>query len=275
MKLQANGIELEVVVEGPAAGEPLLMIMGLGMQLIAWPDEMVAELAARGFRVIRFDNRDIGLSQRFDHLGTPNLWAASMLHAMYLPVPASYRLGDMAADAVGVLDALGIETAHVCGASMGGMICQHLAARHPHRVRSVALMLTTSGSRYLPQPHWRVQQALIPPPRRAGLAATVDHLERMMNCIGSPAYRPDPVRQRLRLEAAVRRSYRPGGSLRQMMAIAADGDRSPLLHRVRAPAVVIHGADDPLVPAAAAADLIRKLPDAQLELIPGMGHDLP
>ncbi len=275
MKLQANGVELEVIVDGPTGGEPLLMIMGLGMQLIAWPEELVASLVERCFRVIRFDNRDIGLSQRFDHLGMPSLLMASMQYAMYLPVPAPYRLTHMAADSLGVLDALGIEAAHVCGASMGGMIAQHLAARHPQRVKSLALMMTTSGARYLPQAPWQVQQALVPPPDHTAEKAVVDHLERLMYCIGSPGYRPDRALHRARMEALVRRSYRPAGSVRQMLAIAADGDRSPLLHLVRAPTVVIHGAADPLVPSAAALDLARKLPDATLDLIPGMGHDLP
>lgn len=275
MKLQANGVELEVIVQGPTGGEPLLMIMGLGMQLIAWPEELVASLVKRGFRVIRFDNRDIGLSQRFDQLGMPSWLIASMQYAMHLPVPAPYRLTHMAADSLGVLDALGIEAAHVCGASMGGMIAQHLAARHPQRVKSLALMMTTSGARYLPQAPWQVQQALVPPPIHTAEKGVVDHLERLMYCIGSPGYRPDRTLHRARMEALVRRSYRPAGSVRQMIAIAADGDRSPLLGLVRAATVVIHGAADPLVPSAAALDLARKLPDATLDLIPGMGHDLP
>ncbi|MBI3369073.1 MAG: alpha/beta fold hydrolase, partial [Burkholderiales bacterium] len=128
MKLQANGLAIEVDDQGPANGEPLLLIMGLGMQLIAWPDELVADLVARGFRVIRLDNRDIGLSQGFDQAGVPNMLSATLRFSMHLPVPAPYTVADMAADALGVLDALGIARAHVCGASMGGMIAQHLAA---------------------------------------------------------------------------------------------------------------------------------------------------
>ncbi len=275
MKIQANGIEIEVLVQGPADGEPLLLIMGLGMQLIAWPEEMIAELAARGFRVIRFDNRDVGLSTHMDHLGVPNLWLATMQYSMHMPVLAPYRLTDMAADTLGVLDALGIGKVHVCGASMGGMIAQHLASRHPERVASLALMMTSSGSRLLPKPQWHVRQALMPPPRGLPIEAKVEHLERSMYVIGSPAYRPDPLRQRVRLEAFVRRSWRPAGALRQMLAVAADGDRSPLLRKLDVPAVVIHGDADPLVPPAAATDLVRKLRGARLDLIPGMGHDLP
>src|SRR6266581_4895818 len=144
MQLSANGIAIEVEDHGPTNGEPLLLIMGLGMQLIAWPDDFVQQLVTRGFRVIRFDNRDVGLSQDFDELGVPNLAWATLKYTMHVPVSAPYGLHDMAADAVGVLDALGIARAHVCGVSMGGMIAQQLAIRHPRRVKSQTLIMTTS-----------------------------------------------------------------------------------------------------------------------------------
>ncbi len=280
MKLQANGIAVEVELHGPDDGEPLLLVMGLGMQLVAWPDEWVALLVARGFRVIRFDNRDAGLSDGFDHLGTPKLLAAALRHTLRLPVPAPYHLADMAADALGVLDALGIGAAHVAGPSMGGMVAQHLAARHlaarhPDRVRSLTLIMTSSGARRLPQPRLAVRQAMIARPRSDAVADVVAHLERLMQVIGSPAFRPDPARQHSRIEAAVRRAWRPGGTARQLLAIIADGDRSGLLGHIRAPTRVIHGADDPLVPAAAAHDLAARIAGAALDLVPGMGHDLP
>jgi len=249
--------------------------MGLGMQLTAWPDELVALLVQRGFRVIRFDNRDIGLSEGFDHAGMPNLVQAGMRHALGLAITPPYHLRDMAHDALGVLDALGIRRAHVCGASMGGMIAQHLAAHHPHRVSSLTLIMTASGARRVSQPGWRVRQAMLSRPRSRDLNDVVAHMESLWALIGSPAHRPDPQRLRQRLEATVRRAYRPAGSARQLMAILADGDRTPLLGRITAPTAVIHGAVDPLVPPAAGQDLANKIGGATLDLVPGMGHDLP
>ncbi|OYU74432.1 MAG: alpha/beta hydrolase [Burkholderiales bacterium PBB5] len=196
-------------------------------------------------------------------------------YTLHLPVHAPYQLQDMAADAVGVLDALGIPAAHVCGASMGGMIAQHLGARHPTRVKSLTLLMTTSGARYLPQPRWPVRQALLARPRSSAVPDVVAHLEGLLRVIGSPAYPPDALRQRERLEASVRRAWRPSGTARQLLAIVADGDRSALLAGIRAPTEVVHGAADPLVPPAAATDLAAKIPGAALELVPGMGHDLP
>ena len=161
MKIQANGIQIEVADQGPRDGPVVLLIMGLGMQLIAWPQALVQLLIDRGFRVVRFDNRDIGLSQGFDHAGVPNMALASLRYALHLPVKSPYSLADMGRDALGVLDALGIAQAHVCGASMGGMIAQHLAAEAPQRVASLTLMMTTSGARSLPQPPWSVRKVLM------------------------------------------------------------------------------------------------------------------
>ncbi len=275
MRIQAGKVFIEVDVQGPADGDPLLLIMGLGMQLVAWPDELVQALVAKGFKVIRFDNRDAGLSEGFEALGTPNMLGAMLRHTLHMPVPAPYRLSDMAADAIGVLDALGVRQAHVCGASMGGMIAQHLAIHHPTRVKSLTLVMTTSGARHLPQPRLKVRQALLARPGSQAVADVVAHLEGVIHTIGSPGYRPDPQRQRQRLEASVRRAWRPQGTARQLLAIVADGDRSPLLHRIAVPTRVIHGADDPLVPPAAAPDLVRKISGATIDLVPGMGHDLP
>lgn len=275
MQVVANGIAIEVDDQGPVGGEPLLLIMGLGMQLIGWPEELVQMLVARGFRVIRFDNRDAGLSQGFDPSGVPHLAWAGLRHAMHLPVPSPYSLRDMAADALGVLDALGIGRAHVCGASMGGMIAQHLAAAQPQRVKSLVLMMTTSGGRRLPQPSLHVRGVLMARPDGHDREAVVRHFERLFGVIGSPAYRPDPQRLRERLLATVARAYRPAGTARQILAILADGDRSALLPRIEAPTRVIHGADDPLVPAACGLDLAARIRGAEMDLVPGMGHDLP
>jgi pimeloyl-ACP methyl ester carboxylesterase len=276
MQLGTNGITLEVEDHGSPSGEPLLLVMGLGMQLVAWHEDFVAGLVARGFRVIRFDNRDIGLSQRFDHLGVPNLMADSLRYTFGLPVRAPYSVADMADDAAGVLDALGIASAHVCGASMGGMIGQHLAARHAKRVKSLTLMMTTSGARSLPGPSLKVRGALISRPEDPGnVDSVVAHYVRLYRLIGSPGYPAPDEYLRERLGMSVRRSFRPQGTARQMVAIAADGNRSPLLGEIRAPVQIIHGRDDPLVPLAAGHDLAAKIAGAEIDVIDGMGHDLP
>jgi pimeloyl-ACP methyl ester carboxylesterase len=275
VQVSARGVAIEVDDQGPPAAEPLLLIMGLGMQLVGWPDELVRLLVARGFRVIRIDNRDAGLSQAFDDLGVPSLTMAVLRHTLHLPVVSPYSLRDMADDALAVLDALGLQRAHVCGASMGGMIAQHLAAAYPQRVKSLTLMMTTSGSRRLPQPRWEVRRALMAQPRGRGAEAVAAHLQGILALIGSPAYPGDPARVHERVLAGVRRSYRPAGTARQMLAIAADGDRTRMLARISAPTRVIHGQADPLVPVACGHDLAQRIAGAEADIVPGMGHDLP
>ncbi|HEV6965948.1 alpha/beta fold hydrolase [Roseateles sp.] len=280
MQVSANGVRIEVDIHGPDDGEPLLMIMGLGMQLIAWPDGLVDELVARGFRVIRFDNRDIGLSQPFDHLGLPNIPLAALLHTFHLPVKAPYQLADLARDAVGVLDALGIGRAHVCGASMGGMVAQHLGFSHGQRLRSLTLMMTTSGHRGLPKESLKVRRALLSRPRpgrtpEEKLDNILDHYVGLYGVIGSPGYPAEPRQLRERIAHGVKRAFRPQAVARQLVAIAADAHRAERLARIDAPTLVLHGQDDPLIPVAAAHDLAQRIPDNQLEIIPGWGHDLP
>ena len=275
MQIAANGLGIEVDDQGPASGEPLLLIMGLGMQLVAWPQELVQMLISRGFRVLRMDNRDAGLSAGFDHLGKPAVAAAALRYTLHLPVVAPYTLGDMAKDAVGVLDALGIQRAHICGASLGGMVAQHIAADHAERVRSLTLIMTTCGARRLPQPSLRVRGALLSRPKGRDTEAVVQHLEGLLGLIGSPAYPPDPPALRARLRAAVERAFRPAGTARQLMAVAADGDRTRLLARIQTPTRVIHGVADALVPVAAGRDLAARIAGAEGDFIPGMGHDLP
>ena len=272
----SRGISLEVEEHGSPQGEPLLLIMGLGMQLLGWHEDFVQQLVARGFRVIRFDNRDIGLSQPFDHLGVPNVAWASLRHALGLPVQSHYTLADMADDAAQMLDVLGIAQAHVCGASMGGMIAQHLAVRHPRRVKSLTLMMTTSGARRLPGPAARVRQALLSrPPVGGGVPGIVAHAMEFYALIESPSYRSPEGWMAGRYELSVRRSHRPQGGTRQLLAVVSDGDRSPLLGRIAVPTQIIHGSADPLVPVAGGHDLARKIRHAAIDVVEGMGHDLP
>ncbi len=275
MQLTANGVRLEGEDHGSPQGAPLLLVMGLGMQLLGWHEDLVALLVADGFRVIRFDNRDIGLSETFDQGGVPNLALDSLRYTFGFRVKSPYTLEDMAADGVGVLDALGIESAHVCGASMGGMIAQRMAAAAPQRVRSLTLMMTSSGSPRLPGPTLRVRSAMISRPASQTVEGIVEHYVRLYALIGSPAYPTAPAYLRDRFTVSVKRSYRPAGTARQMVAIAADGDRSPVLASIRMPTRVIHGRADPLVPVAAGHDLKAKIAQAQIDVIDGMGHDLP
>jgi pimeloyl-ACP methyl ester carboxylesterase len=275
MRLTANGLQIEVEDLGPRAAPPLLLVMGLGMQLTGWPDEFVALLLARGFRVIRFDNRDAGLSEGFESAGVPSIPLAALRHFMRLPVRSPYGVADMAEDARGVLDALEIPRAHVCGASLGGMIAQHLAARHPARVASLTLVMTTTGSRRLPGPTARARRALLSRPASGAMDTLVDHSVNVFMTIGSPGFRPDPVLMRERVAASIARAFRPAGSARQLLAIAADGDRTPLLARIQAPTQVIHGVDDPLIPVDNGRDLLRRIAGAEGDFVDGMGHDLP
>ena len=275
MQIVANGIGIEIDDQGPANGEPLLMIMGLGMPLVAWPQELVQMLVSRGFRVLRMDNRDAGLSQGFDALGLPNVVMAGLRYTLHLPLKSAYGIADMALDAVGVLDALGIPRAHICGASMGGMVAQHLAANHAPRVKSLNLIMTTSGSRRLAQPSPRVRRALMSRPATRDAPAVVAHLQRILGVIGSPAYPPEPAVSQARLMAMVLRGWRPAGTARQLVAVVADGDRSPLLARIAAPTHVIHGEADPLIPVDAGRNLAAHIIGATLDIVPGMGHDLP
>ncbi len=276
MQIAVNGIALEVEDHGSLHGEPLVLIMGLGMQLVMWPAQFVELLVARGFRVIRFDNRDIGLSQRFDHVGVPNLALDAIRYAVGLKVASPYALADMADDTAGLLDVLGIQAAHVCGTSMGGMIAQHLAARRPAKVKSLTLMMTSSGARRLPGPSLKVRGALLSRPADPrNSESVIAHYVKLYRLIGSPDYPPSDSQLNERLGLAVRRSHRPQGAARQLVAIAADGDRTKLLAQIRQPTQVIHGLADPLVPVAAGRDLAARITGAELDLIAGMGHDLP
>ena len=275
-RVRSNGIELEYETFGDRAAQPLLLIAGLSQQLIGWDDDFCAQLAGRGFHVIRFDNRDVGLSQSFDRFGVPSVMRDVFKYSLGMNVQSAYTLADMADDAAGVLAALGVPSAHVFGVSMGGMIAQHLALRHRDSVRSLTLMMTSSGARRLPGPSMRVRVAMMSRPKDAGdMAAIVAYYVRLYRLIGSPGYPDSDSDIAQRIEGWVRRAYRPAANLRQLMAIAADGDRSALLRQLRVPSHVIHGRDDALLPLPAGKDLAGKIADASLEIIDGMGHDLP
>ena len=206
----------------------------------------------------------------------PNIPIAALKHLVGLPLRPAYTLSDMSDDAAGVLDALGIASAHVCGASMGGMIAQRMALRHPEKVRSLTLIMTSSGSRRLPGPSTAVRRAMLARPSNPrDVESVASHNRALYTLIGSPGFRPSEEWLDRRLRQSFGRAYRPQGTARQLMAIIADGDRSARLARIKAPTQVIHGAADPLVPVAAGHDLASKIPGARIEVIEGMGHDLP
>jgi pimeloyl-ACP methyl ester carboxylesterase len=263
--------EVELVYEtiGDPSGEPLLLIMGLGMQLIHWDRELCELFAERGFHVIRFDNRDAGLSTKID-APVPNV---TRLMAG-LPARVPYRLGDMAADTFGLLDHLGIERAHVVGTSMGGMIAQTMAIERPERVLSLGSMLSTTGDRRVGTPKLRVWSVLM---RRAPNDRTeyIRYFERLFKLIGSPAYPVDTERLRERAGATYDRCHYPAGTARQLAAILASGSRTAGLRRLDVPTVVIHGRSDPLVPVRGGIATAKAIQGAELVTIPGMGHDLP
>jgi pimeloyl-ACP methyl ester carboxylesterase len=271
-----NGITITYESSGDPGGPAVLLNMGLALQLISWPYEFVDGLVQRGYRVIRYDNRDAGLSSQFDHLGAPNLWLAYLRHLLGWRQRAAYTLHDMAGDAVGLLDALGVAAAHIVGVSMGGMVSQIMAARYPDRALSLTSIMSSSGRPGLPGPTGAARRILLRlTPSAHHRSRVVEQMVDTFRTIGSPAYpTPEALLRRMAGEA-VERNVNGGGVARQLVAIAASGDRSALLRDIRCPALVIHGDADPLVPCACGIDTARQIPGARLELIRGMGHDMP
>jgi pimeloyl-ACP methyl ester carboxylesterase len=274
-QIDANGIKLHYEVTGDPGAPPVLLIMGLGSQLTRWPEPFYQALADAGFYVIRYDNRDVGLSTRLEHAVSPPIGRALLRAALGLPVRAAYDLDDMARDAVGLLDALGLSSAHVVGVSMGGMISQILAARHASRVRSLVSIMSTSGHRRLPQPSWGLRLALLRRPNPHDRAQVIESIVSLYRRIGSPGYPVDDAVLRDHVTRDVDRAYYPRGVRRHVLAIVASGSRTSILGKITAPALIMHGEGDPLVPVAAAHDLHQRIRGSQLEVFPGMGHDLP
>ncbi len=271
---RTNGIEIAYETFGPPDGRPLLLIMGLAAQMILWDDEFCSALAARGHRVIRFDNRDVGLSTKLDAAGMPDAAAAMQAALLGERIAAPYLLRDLAADGVGLLDALDIPAAHVVGASMGGMIAQTMAITYPARVLSLTSIMSTTGERSLP-PARPEAAAVLLLPAPADRAGNVERAVHIFRTIGSPGFPFDEARVRDLAGRSYDRCFSPAGAARQLVAILASGSRREALAAVTIPTLVIHGRDDPLIPLEAGLDTARAVPGAELLVIDGMGHDLP
>jgi pimeloyl-ACP methyl ester carboxylesterase len=271
-QIAANGIQLEYDEHGKAEDPPILLIMGLSAQMTAWDDEFVTDLAGRGFRVIRFDNRDIGLSTWFDDAGTPDLGAAMLSGKMPDPV---YNMADMAADAAGLLDSLGIDRAHIVGASMGGMIAQTFAIAYPARTWSLTSIFSTTGNSEVGQPRGEVVSALFLAPRPESRDAVIEAGVLGSRLLGSPGFPVEEARIRERTAAAYDRAWHPDGVLRQTLAVIGQPDRTDDLKRLDVPTLVVHGDADPLVDPSGGRATAEAVPGAELWVVPGMGHDIP
>ena len=265
-----SGIDVAYERFGDPSAPPVLLIMGLATQMLGWPEGFCAMLVERGLHVIRFDNRDVGLSTHLHDAPTPDMMAAITGDVS----SASYMLSDMAADAVGLLDALELESAHLVGASMGGMIAQVIAIEHPARVRSLTSIMSTTGDRAVGQATQAALGALLAPPA-SNRQEAMDRTIAVFRVIGSPGFELDEAELRERAGLSFDRANDPVGVARQLLAVIASPDRTPALRSASVPTLVLHGAGDPLVDVSGGRATAAAIPDAELVVIDGMGHDLP
>jgi len=273
-KANANGIQIEYETFGDRSGRPLLLIIGFGGQLTAWSEEVLNQLVDEGHFVIVFDNRDTGLSSKIEEAGVPDVAGtlSALMRGERIKVP--YTFYDMGDDAVGLLDALGIVKAHICGMSMGGAIAQTIAISHPSRVLSLTLIYAPTGNPNLPQPKPEIMNILMPRP----VSERNDYVELMINnfrVISGSGFLLDEERSRQAFARAYDRSYYPEGTARNFLAGILRGNRRKALPSITAPTLVIHGDEDPLVPIENSKDAAEAIPGAELMIIKGMGHDLP
>lgn len=271
--VSANGIQIEYETFGESVSPPLLLIIGLAGQLIFWDEELCEQLAQQGHFVIRYDNRDVGLSSKSEEAGVPNMRTIEALMQGEAIKPP-YTIEDMAEDAVGLLDALGIKKAHLCGMSMGGMIAQTVAIRHPRRVLSLISIYSTTGNPELPQPKPEAMEFLLTPPPEER-EANIEYTLKLFRTIAGPGFPFDEKWHRKMAVQAYDRAFYPQGVARQFAAILAQRNRKAALALISVPTLVIHGTDDPLVPVECGKDTAEAVPGAELKIIDGMGHDLP
>ena len=272
----ANGIELAYEEFGAADAPPVLLIMGFSAQLTLWPVEFCEHIAAAGYRVIRFDNRDIGLSTKFDGVRAEgSQWLRMGRSALGLPSPVPYTLVDMAADVRGLLDHLGIESAHIIGASMGGMIAQVFAAEYPDRIRSLGIVFSATNERFQAPPRFDALKTMITGPANGSREAAIEMSVAARKVIGSPKFRESEDATRAAAARDYDRSYSPAGVIRQWAAVTGTGSLLPYARRIAVPTVVIHGSADPLIRPSSGKAVARAIKGAKLHIIDGMGHDLP
>jgi pimeloyl-ACP methyl ester carboxylesterase len=275
MRANSNGLELEYDTFGDADNPALLLIMGFSAQMTMWPRELCEGLAAKGYRVVRFDNRDVGKSEKLEHLGLFNPAEAFAKAAMGQEFPKPYVLNDTAADAVGVLSALDIPNAHIVGASMGGMITQLVAHNHPERVRSITSIMSTTSRPGLAPAKPEAMAVLMTPPLNTDRETRIAHAMKAWRIIGStgPLAADDAELRAVAEHEVDRVPYYPQGIARQLVGIVASGPRHEILKNVKAPALVIHGEADPLIPIDGGRDTAACIPGARLVAVPHMGHD--
>ena len=271
---RANGIDICYEIFGDGNAEPMFLIMGLGAQMVIWDDAFCEKLAARGFRVIRFDNRDIGQSSKMQGGKRLTPFELLKLRLFKIPVDAPYRLSDMAQDTIALMDTLGIRSAHLVGASMGGMIAQEIAITFPERVRSLTSIMSTTGDPRLPGPTREAASLLMAPPPKSR-DEYIERFAKTWKMLRVGSFPEDEALDRARAERTFSRGLNPAGVGRQLRAILASGSRKPRLHLVKAPTLVIHGTVDPLVNPAGGKDTAASIPNAKLMMIEGMGHALP
>lgn len=273
--INANGIRLCYEESGVRGDPPVILLHGLACQLVQWPENLIAGIVAAGFHVVRIDNRDVGLSEKLDRLGSVNLMSFFMpAGAGPRPVPP-YALADMADDVAAVMENLALSRAHVVGVSMGGMIAQQIAIRHPQRLLSLTSIMSTSGAPNLPEPDPTAIGSIMSMPANSQRETVIAHVARSWDLIGGPHYKSTEVGMGRMTAAAFDRCRHPSGILRQMAAILADVGRAEALRGIRTPTLVIHGDADPLVPPGCGEDTARRIPGARIKVMPKMGHDLP
>ena len=271
--VKANNITIEYEEYGDRHNPAMVMIMGLGSQLVIWPEEFIRGLTERGFRVICFDNRDVGLSTKVEGAKKPNIARIFLLTKLGIKPRVPYTLEDMALDTVGLMEALDIESAHIVGISMGGMIAQILGAKHKQRVKSLTLMATSSGNPRMPAPRRDVLQKFMRVPQSMDKEEWFKYNLELFIAIGSPGLDREKLAADVR--KSIERSLYPEGTTRQLAAILQNGSRVKLLRQIALPALVISGAEDPLLPYQCGRDIAAHVPGARFELIEGMGHDIP
>ena len=278
--IDANGISLHYQSMGREDDPTIMLVMGLGVQMILWPDAFCQMLVDRGFRVVRFDNRDAGMSTQLNDLRAPNIAVEYVRFMLGMSVRAPYSIDDMATDTAALIGVLGLAHVHLVGASMGGMIAQNLAASLPSRVASLTSIMSTTGRRSLPKAKWRTMRALLSRPAKPGdIEGAIRRMMFIVNAISSRTYSPDQVKLRKICEQHVLRGNNPLGGARQIAAIAASDDRTRIVRQIKVPTLVIHGDEDNLIPYPAGLETARAIREgggsATSVIVEGMGHDLP